>query len=138
MTGGFSSVNRRQAFDTEVLLPNLTETKNYKDFQKDYNQKVCYNIRPNKEKNYTKKESTKILKLDEKNQYGNSMTKPLPTGCIKENSDISQRTYNLWLKKVSLDDQIGHLNVVDIKFDHTKATENQIVYNEIYPSITEK
>ena len=42
------------------------------------------------------------------------------------------------LGKVSLDYQIGHLYVVDIEFDHTKATENQIVYNEIYPSITEK
>ena len=60
-----SSVNRRQAY-TEVLLLNLTETKNSKDFQKDSNQKVCYNIRLNKEKNYTKKESTKILKLDKK------------------------------------------------------------------------
>ena len=76
-----SSVNRRQAY-TEVLLLNLTETKNSKDFQKDSNQKVCYNIRLNKEKNYTKKESTKILKLDKKNQYHNRMTKSLPTGCI--------------------------------------------------------
>ena len=29
---------------------------------------------------------TKILKLDENNQYGYSMAKPLPTGCIKENT----------------------------------------------------
>ena len=28
--------------------------------------------------------------------------------------------------------------MVDIKFDHTKATEKQIVYNEIYPPIIEK
>ena len=26
---------------------------------------------------------TKILKMDENNQYGNTMTKPLPTGSIK-------------------------------------------------------
>ena len=32
---------------------------------------------------------TKILKLDENNQYGHGMTKPLPTGCIKDNDDIS-------------------------------------------------
>ena len=37
---------------------------------------------------------TKILKLDENNQYGNRMTKPLPTGCIKDNSDISWETFN--------------------------------------------
>ena len=42
------------------------------------------------------------------------------------------------LQNVSLNDQIGHLYVVDIKFDHTKATEKQIVYNEIYPPIIEK
>ena len=66
------------------------------------------------------------------------MTKPLPTGCIKENLDITWRTFHLLLKKVSLDDQIGHLNVVDIEFDHKKATENQITYNEIYPPIIEK
>ena len=42
------------------------------------------------------------------------------------------------LQNVSLHDQIGHLYVVDIEFDHIKATEKQIVYNEIYPSIIEK
>ena len=42
------------------------------------------------------------------------------------------------LQNVSLHDQIGHLYVVDFEFDHTKATEKQIVYNEIYPPIIEK
>ena len=32
---------------------------------------------------------TKILKLDENNQYGMAMTEPLPTGCIKDDKDIS-------------------------------------------------
>ena len=66
------------------------------------------------------------------------MTKPLPTGCIKQNTEISWRSFNLLLEKVSFDDQIGHLYVVDIDFDHTKATKRQIVYNEIYPSIIER
>ena len=66
------------------------------------------------------------------------MTKPLPTGCIKQNLDTSWRTSNLLLQNVSLDDQIGHLYMVDIEFDHTKATEKQLVYNEIYPPIIEK
>ena len=66
------------------------------------------------------------------------MTKPLPTGCIKQNTDISWRTFNLLLKRVSFDDQVGHLYVVDIEFDHTQATKRQIVYNEIYPPIIEK
>ena len=62
----------------------------------------------------------------------------LPTGCIIENSNVSWRTFNLLLEKVSLNDQIGHLYVVDIEFDHTKATENQIAYNKTYPLIIEK
>ena len=66
------------------------------------------------------------------------MAKPLSTGCIKENLDVTRRAFNFLLKKVSLDDQIGHLYVVGIEFDHKKARENQIAYNEIYPPITEK
>ena len=46
------------------------------------------------------------------------MGKTFTTGCIKENLDVTWRTFNLLLEKVSLDDQIGHLYVVDIEFDH--------------------
>ena len=81
---------------------------------------------------------TKILKSDENNQYGFGMTKPLPTGCIKQNLDTSWRTSNLLLQNVSLDDQVGHLYMVDIEFDHNKATEKQLVCNEIYPPIIKK
>ena len=77
----------------------------------------------------------KILNLDENIQYGFGMAKSLPTGCIKQNLSTSWRTFNLLLQVVSLIDQIGHLNVVGIEFDHTKATEKQIVYDEIDPII---
>ena len=77
----------------------------------------------------------KILNLDENIQYGFGMVKSLPTGCIKQNLSTSWRTFNLLLQIVSLIDQIGHLNVVGIEFDHTKATEKQIVYDEIDPII---
>ena len=63
------------------------------------------------------------------------MTKPLPTGCVKQNTDISWRTFNLLVEEVSFDYQIGHIYVIDIEFDHTKAKKRQIVQNEIYPSI---
>ena len=47
-----------------------------------------------------KKESLlKILKLDKKNQYGHGMTKPLPTGCIKDNDDISWETFNFFIRE---------------------------------------
>ena len=42
------------------------------------------------------------------------------------------------LEKVDLDDPVGHLFVVDTKFDYEKATPRQRIYNEIYPSIIEK
>ena len=81
---------------------------------------------------------SKILKLDENNQHGHAMTKPLPTGCIKNDTDLSWRTFNLLLESVSLEDKIGHLYIVDIKFDYENATKEQTVYNEIYPPIVEK
>ena len=65
------------------------------------------------------------------------MTKLLPTGCIKQNLDITWRSFNLLLQNVNLHDKIGYFYVADIEFDHTKATEN-IVYNEIYPPIIKK
>ena len=90
MTGCFSSVNTRLAFDTKILLANLVQKNSEEDSQKDYNYKVCYNIKLNDDKEYMKKRViTKILKLDENNQYGNGMTKRLPTGCIKKYSDVS-------------------------------------------------
>ena len=139
ITGSFSSVDTRLALNTEILLPNLIQKNSEEDCQKYYNYKVCYNIKLNDDEECMKKRViTKILKFDENNQYGYDMTKLLPTGCIKENLDITWRTFHLLLKKVSLDDQIGHLYVVDIEFDHKKATENQITYNEIYPPIIEK
>ena len=62
---------------------------------KNYNCKTVYNLKMNNEK--VKKKIiiiTKILKLDENNQYGNGVTKPLPTGCIKDSDDISWKTFN--------------------------------------------
>ena len=139
ITGRFSSVNNKLAFDTEILLPNLIGEKTEEDFHKDCNYKICYNIRLNTEKEYsTKRVITKILKLEENNQYGYGMTKPLPTGCIKQNSDISWRTFNLLKQNLSLNNNIGHLYVVEIELDHAKTTENQVVYNGIYPPIIEK
>ena len=66
------------------------------------------------------------------------MTKPLLTGCIKDDSDISWATFNMLLEKVNFEDKIGHLFVVDIVFDSKNATEKELAYNEIYPPIIEK
>ena len=66
------------------------------------------------------------------------MTKPLPTGCIKDNDDISWETFNLLLQNVSFEDTIGHLCIVDIEFDTKNATEREFAYNKIYLPIIEK
>ena len=66
------------------------------------------------------------------------MTKTLPTGCIKDNSDISWETFNFLLEIVSFEDTTGHLYIVDIEFDIKNATEREYVYNKIYPPIVEK
>ena len=104
---------------------------------KDFNYKVVYNLKINNEKT-KKRVITKILKLNENNQYGHGMTKPLPTGCIKDNDDISWETFNILLEIVNFDDKIGHLYIVDIEFDFKNATEREFAYNEIYSPIIEK
>ena len=81
---------------------------------------------------------TKIIKFDENNQYGFAMTRPVPTGCIKQNISPSWLEFNLLIEKVSLEDSIGHLFVVDIEFDEKNASEKQYMYNEIFPPIIEK
>ena len=89
-------------------------------------------------KKQKKRVITKILKLDENNQYVHGMTKPLPTGCVKDNVDISRETFNISLEGVNFDDKIGHLYIVDIEFDFKNVTEREYAYNEIYPPIIKK
>ena len=60
VTGGFSSVNTRLAFDTQILLPNLPKLKSNLDFEyypmsKDFNYKVVYNLKLGKNKAQKKK-----------------------------------------------------------------------------------
>ena len=90
LTGGFICVKTRLAFDTEILLPNLENQQSNDDvLRKDYNCKVCYKLRLDSDKEHkTYRVVSKILKIDENNQYGFAMTKPMPTGCIKLNPDM--------------------------------------------------
>ena len=133
--GGFSCVNTRLAFDSQIVLPNLTDKIDLENnpLNKDFNYKIVYKLKINNEK-IKKRVITKTLKLDENNQYGNGMTKPLPTGCSKDNDDISSKTFNFLLEKVSFENTIGHLYIFHIKF----VTEREFAYNEIYPPIIEK
>ena len=144
--GGFSAVNNRLAFDTEILMPNLKSSdyekmnidESFRAFKRD-DLKIVYSLKFDNEKKFKKKRViSKILKMDENNQYGFAMTKPMPTGCIKENNSPSWLTFNLLLETVTLEDKIGHLFIVDIKFDTENADERKYLYNEIFPPIIEK
>ena len=66
------------------------------------------------------------------------MTKPLPTDCIKDDFDISWKTFNFLREKVNFEDTIGHLYVIDIEFDIKKTSKIELAYNEICPPIIEK
>ena len=79
-----------------------------------------------------------MLKLNKTKQYGNGITKPLPTGCIKDNDVVSWVTFNKLLEPVSFEDTIGHLYIVNIEFDFKNATEREFAYNEIYLPIIGK
>ena len=63
--GGFSCINARLSFDTEILLSDNN------------NEKVIFDLEINGEKQ-ANCISSKILKMDENNQYSMTMTKPLP------------------------------------------------------------
>ena len=109
VTGSFRSVNTRLAFDSQILLRNLTNKTilDSNPMNKNFDYKVVYNLKLGHEK-VLKRVIAKILRLDEINQYGNAMTKPLPTGCIKDDKDISWETFNFLLESVSFEDKVGH------------------------------
>ena len=112
--------------------------QSFKAFKRD-NLKVIYSLKLEKNDSFEKKRViTKIVKFEENNQYHFTMTKPMPTGYIKEYSSPSWLTFNLLFEIVSLDDPIDHLLVVDIEFDQKNATNKQFLYNEILPPIIEK
>ena len=137
--------NTRIGFDTEVLLPSFTQSEYAKmnidrSFQafKNQNYKLGYKLKLDNDKTYKDyRVISKIINFDENNQYGFAMTKPMPIGSIKD-KESSWKKFNLLMEKVSLDDPIGHLFVVDIEFDYENATPRQIMYNEIFPPIVKK
>ena len=145
LIGGYSCVNNRIGFDTEILLPNFSKSEYAKmnidesfKVYKNQNYKVGFSLKlDNDEKSKEYRIISKIIKFDENNQYGFAMTKPMPAGAIKE-KEASWTEYNLLFEKVSLDDKKGHIFVVDIEFDYLHATDSQIMYNEILPPFIEK
>ena len=50
--------------------------------------------------------------MDEDNQYGMAMTRPLPYGCIKR----KKKVLSIEELTVTLEDKIGHIFTTDIDF----------------------
>ena len=77
---------------------NLDQT--FKAYKRD-DLKVVYSLMlEGKKKPQKRRVITKILKLDENDQYGFTMTKPMPAGCIKEHPSPSWKKFNLLLESI--------------------------------------
>ena len=99
--GGYSCVNTRMGFDTDLFLK---DTKN---------EKVLFKTADGQLKRF----SSKIIKMDENNQYGMAMTRLLPCGRIKRKEKILNfEELDQLLKSITLEDKIGHIFTVDIEF----------------------
>ena len=100
LTSRFSCVNACLVFDTEILPPNAP-AKADDVLSKVLNYKVCYRLKLNEDENYvTRRVISKILKLDENNQYGYAMIKPLPTGCIKKSHNEPGKHFIFYCKRL--------------------------------------
>ena len=109
------------AFDTDILLK---DTKNKKALFKTVDGQL-------------KRFSSKIIKMDESNQYGMAMTRPLSYGCIKRQFTVpSFEELEQLLKSVTLEDKIGHIFTVDIEF--SDINPKTLLFNEIFPPIFQK
>ena len=98
--GGYSCINTRMAFDTNVPLK---DTKN---------EKLLFKTADGQLKRF----SSKIIKMDENNKYGMAMRRPLPYGCVKRKLSVpSFEELEQLLKSVTLEDKIGHIFTVDIE-----------------------
>ena len=112
------------AFDREILIDD------------NKNEKLLFDLHIEGKKQ-TKKNSTKILKIDENNQYGQAMTKPLPYGCMKrQEHPPSLVEFKKIFDRISHEDKIRQLFTVDIKFNN--INHKTLLFNEIYPPIFEK
>ena len=121
LIGGYSCVNTRMAFDTDLFLKDIE------------NEKVLFKTVDGQLKRFL----SKIIKMNENNQYGQAMTKPLPYGCIKKKKKVlSLEELPELLKSVTLEDKIGHLFTVDMEF--SDINPKTLLFNEIYPPIFEK
>ena len=77
-----------------------------------------YNICLNGEKKSSRRTVfPKIFKLDENNQYGFAMTKPLPINIFKKEDHVDMEILNASIAKFDSNAKVGEIFVVDIEFN---------------------
>ena len=77
--------------------------------------------------------------MDESYQYGNVMTKPLPYSCMKNKKEFLAFKNFSWSSKTCLMKiKIGHLFILDMKFNEKLADEKVLSFSEIYTLLFEK
>lgn len=76
--------------------------------------------------------NSKILKLDENNQYGFAMTKPLLIGIFKEKIYVTLEILNDVVRNYNPNDKVGHIFIVDIDFCENDDPRKKM-YNEVFP-----
>ena len=122
LMGGFSCVNTRMAFDTRIFLGDPQQ------------ERVLFQTTEGELKRF----SSTIIKMDENNQYGFAMTKPLLVEVIKKKDGVpTLQELEQILAGVKPTDEFGHMFIIDLTF---VGGENPkiLLYNELYPPFFEK
>ena len=86
------------------------------------------------EKSCKRRIFSKIFKLNENNQYGFAMTKPLPIGIFKKEAYVDMEVLNKSIANFDPNAKIGEIFVVDIEFNACNDPKKKM-YNEVYPCI---
>ena len=122
---------------TEKDFQKMNIDQSFKAYKRD-DLKLIYKVKLDNQEIYSKKRViTKILKFDENNQYGFGMTKPMPTGCIKETAFLVRFSHsfkNCWFRWF----QWTSFYCWYMFWWKKNATKKQLLYNEIFPPIIEK
>ena len=97
--------------------------------------KPIYNICLNEEEKSSKRRIfPKIFKLDENNQYGFAMRKPLPIGIFKKEEHVYIEILNDSIGNFDPNAKTGEIFVLDVEFNAYDDPSKKM-YNEVYPCI---
>ena len=99
----------------KVLMQNLIDLWKNEDRKNPH--KIIYNLCfDGEEQSQPRRAFSKICKLDENNQYGFAMTKPLPIGIFKKKPFVDLDILNKAVNDFDPTSKTGHVFVVDIHF----------------------